>query len=222
MMMVVGVCVASGSAFEIVENLTLYDVRYGVGTAVVRALTPLHALTAMLIGAALARRRFIDRCPPDPPTASSSSWFCSSWWQPWRRWHLGVLLVPTAIHGSFDFLLSILPTTTSPAAQAAALLLPLAIVALTYLYLRHRINEELLHALPIELLDVPLAVEAGTIDKRALPSRRRLLLLAVLAPLTTLIFYAIISQLVPPHYHHYTWGRRMRLIDSLLAPLSAG
>jgi hypothetical protein len=48
----------TGSAFEVLESLLYYDFNSTLPAAVFRSVTPLHALTGMIMGATLAKHRF--------------------------------------------------------------------------------------------------------------------------------------------------------------------
>lgn len=59
--LIVYACCA-GAAFGTVEDC-LYNLQYGLGTAIVRAFTsvPLHCATGLIMGTSLATRRFYQR-----------------------------------------------------------------------------------------------------------------------------------------------------------------
>lgn len=70
----------AGSAFGTVEDL-MYNLSYGLGTAIVRAFTsvPLHCATGLIIGTSLAERKFFQ--------------------QDTERWYK-TLILPVLIHGA--------------------------------------------------------------------------------------------------------------------------
>ena len=73
----------AGSAFGTVEDV-MYNLQYGLGTAIVRAFTsvPLHCATGLIIGVSLADRRLFH--------------------QDTERWYK-TLILPVFIHGTYDF-----------------------------------------------------------------------------------------------------------------------
>jgi RsiW-degrading membrane proteinase PrsW (M82 family) len=70
----------AGSAFGTVEDI-MYNLSYGLGTAIVRAFTsvPLHCATGLIIGTSLAERKFFE--------------------QDTERWYK-TLILPIFIHGT--------------------------------------------------------------------------------------------------------------------------
>lgn len=104
------------------ENLTIYDLQNGLGTSIVRALTPLHAMTAMVIASWLAHSRF-------------SGWKTEQWYK--------TILLPMFIHGSFDFSLSFMRI-------GWAVVTIVTILVSTALYLRAELNK-FMRAFPEEV-----------------------------------------------------------------------
>jgi RsiW-degrading membrane proteinase PrsW (M82 family) len=128
-----------GAAFGTIEDV-MYNLSYGVATAVVRAFTsvPLHMATGLIIGLALAERRFFERDT--------------------ERWYK-TLILPILIHGTYDFATFVL---SQGYLAVVGFAIGVLIVVGSYLYIRRGIVR-ILKAFPVEV-DAHQKIISGEIE----------------------------------------------------------
>jgi hypothetical protein len=145
-----------------------------------------------------------DGCPPFLWNSASD-----------ERWYW-TLLVPMALHGTYDLLDFLLPMSD------ATPFLCLGLVIGGYLYLRHVVNNHLLREQPMEMDVRTFATNRSGASRSLLlrgaskpsdeeaegfdaPTYKYIVALVFLTALATQISFLSVNALLPPAYDVYTW-----------------